>query len=67
MKNLAIVGLGIQGKHLLSEFSKISNVVGCTSTGKKENIWWLKKNYPNVSYSKNINELLKNESIDAIS
>ena len=66
MKNLAIVGLGIQGKHLLSEFSKISNVVGCTSTGKKENIWWLKKNYPNVSYSKNINELLKNESIDAI-
>ena len=66
MKNLAIVGLGIQGKHLLSEFSKISNVVGCTSTGKKENIRWLKKNYPNVSYSKNINELLKNELIDAI-
>ena len=43
MKNLAIVGLGIQGKRLLRDFSKISNVVGCTSIGKKENIQWLKK------------------------
>ena len=32
MKNLDIVGLGIRGKRLLSDFSKISNVVGCTST-----------------------------------
>ena len=66
MKNLAIIGLGIQGKRLLRDFSKISNVVSCTSVGKKENIQWLKKNYPDVSYSKNIDELLKNESIDAI-
>jgi predicted dehydrogenase len=66
MKNLAIIGLGIQGKRLLRDFSKISNVVGCTSTGKKENIQWLKKNYPDVIYSKNINELLENELIDAI-
>ena len=66
MKNLAIVGLGIQGKHLLSEFSKISNIIACTSNGKKDNIQWLKKNYPDVSYSKNIDTLLLNKSIDAI-
>lgn len=66
MKKLAIVGLGIWGKNLVREFSKISNVVVCTSNGKKENIQWLKKNYPNIHYSKNFHELLQNESIDAV-
>lgn len=65
MKKLAIVGLGKWGKNLIREFSKISNVVVCTSNGKKENIQWLKKNYPEIHYSKNLDELLQNESVDA--
>jgi len=66
MKKLAVVGLGKWGKNLVREFSKISTVVVCNSDGKKENIQWLKKNYPNTRYSENLQELLQNKSIDAI-
>jgi UDP-2-acetamido-3-amino-2,3-dideoxy-glucuronate N-acetyltransferase len=66
MKKLAIVGLGKWGKNLVREFSKISNVIICSSNGKKENIQWLTKEYPNIKYAKNIQELLQSKSIDAI-
>ena len=66
MKKLAIVGLGKWGKNLVREFTKISNVIICSSNGKKENIKWLTKEYPNIKYTKNIQELLQNKSIDAI-
>ena len=66
MKKLAVVGLGKWGKNLVREFSKISTVVVCNRNGKKENIQWLKKNYPNIRYSENLQELLQNQSIDAI-
>ena len=66
MKKLAIVGLGKWGKNLVREFSKISNVVVCTTNGKKENIQWLKKKYPGIHYSENFQELLEIKSIDAV-
>jgi predicted dehydrogenase len=66
VKKIAIVGLGKWGKNLIREFSKISNVIICTSNGKKENIKWLKKEYPNIEYTKNFQKLLQNKSIDAI-
>ncbi len=66
MKNIAIVGLGRWGKNLLKEYSKISNVLICASKGNEKNLSWLHRNYPNVSYTTNLNNIFNNESIDAI-
>jgi len=66
MKKLAIIGLGKWGKNLVREFSKVSNVIVCVSNGRKENVQWLKKNYPNIDYSKNFLEILENKTIDAV-
>ena len=66
MKKLAIIGLGKWGKNLVREFSKVSNVIVCVSNGRKENVQWLKKNYPNIDYSKKFLEILENKTIDAV-
>ena len=64
--NVAIIGLGRWGKNLVREFSKISNVVACHSKGDLQNITWLKKNYPNIKYNKNYDEILEDKSIEVI-
>lgn len=66
MKKLAVIGIGKWGKNLICEFSKISNVDICHSNGNKENITWLRKNFPNISHTKNFQDILNNKSIDAI-
>ena len=66
MKNIGIVGLGNWGKTLLGEFDKKTNVSMCVTTGNKKNISWLKKHYPSIKHSTNYDELLQNNSIDAI-
>lgn len=66
MKNLAVVGIGKWGKNLIREFSKISNVSICHSNGNKENITWLRKNFPDISHTKNFQDILNNKSINAI-
>lgn len=66
MKNVAIVGLGRWGKNLLREFSRISNIEICHSTGNVENIEWLRKNFPKVKHTKNFHDVLNNNSIDAV-
>lgn len=66
MKNIAVVGLGKWGKNLLREFSKVCNIVMCHSVGNKENIMWLKKKFPDTKYTKNLRDILNDESIDAV-
>lgn len=66
MKNLAVVGLGKWGKNLIREFSKVANVVICHSNGNKENMVWLRKNFPNIQHTKNFQDILNNKSINAL-
>ena len=42
MNEIAIIGIGRWGKNLIREFSKISKLKICMTTGDKKNIAWLK-------------------------
>ena len=64
MKRIAIVGIGRWGKNLVREFSKFSIISKCITTGNPENIKWLKKNYPKILISTNIDEILNDNNID---
>ena len=66
MKKIAIIGLGQWGKNLLREFSKISCVTKCHTTGNQKNIIWLHKNYPKVVHTTNIKDILTDKNIDAV-
>ena len=66
MKKVALIGLGNWGKILLNEFSKKSYVSNCITKGNLKNISWLRKNYPEIKYSKNYLEILNDKSIDII-
>jgi predicted dehydrogenase len=66
MNQIAIIGIGRWGKNLIREFSKISKVKFCLTTGNKENLKWLKKNYPDVIHTTKISDILNDPSIDAV-
>ena len=66
MKNIAVVGLGKWGKNLLREFSGICNIVICHSIGNRKNLEWLRENFPNIKYTINFQDVLNDESIDAV-
>ena len=63
---LGIIGLGTWGKNLVRDFSKYGEVKKCTSNGNSQNIKWLKKNYPNISYVDNKKEIFNDPEIDAV-
>ena len=64
--NFGVIGLGNWGKNLIRDFSKISNIKKCTSTGNSENIRWLKKNYPSVKYTPDTKEIFNDKRINAV-
>ncbi|TSA16790.1 MAG: gfo/Idh/MocA family oxidoreductase [Nitrosopumilales archaeon] len=66
MKNIAIVGLGKWGKNLLREFSGVCNIAMCHSIGNRKNLEWLRKNFPNIKHTKNFQDILNDELIDAV-
>ena len=66
MNEIAIIGIGRWGKNLIREFSKISKVKICMTTGDKKNIVWLKENYPNVIHTTHISDIVNNSNIDAV-
>jgi len=43
MKQIAIVGMGRWGKNLIRDFSKLSKVKTCVTTGNRKNMMWLRK------------------------
>jgi len=66
MKKIAIIGLGRWGKNLLREYSKICSVSACVTRGDKNNIKWLRDNYPRVKHTNRLDEILNDENINAI-
>jgi len=65
MKNVAIIGIGRWGKLLIKEFDNISNVKFCHFLGSKNNAKWLKKYYPKIESTQNIEDILKSD-VDAV-
>ena len=66
MRNIAIVGLGLWGKNLLKEFSKIGDVTICCTRGNRQNVKWLKHNYPKVKHTKNFNDIIKDKKTNVV-
>jgi len=66
MKQVAIVGMGRWGKNLVRDFSKLSKVKTCVTTGNRKNIMWLRKNYPKINLTTDINQVLNDSDIDAV-
>lgn len=66
MIQIGIIGMGKWGKNLIREFSSIATVSVCVTTGNRENIKWLHKNFPKTKSSNNIKDILENEQITAV-
>ena len=66
MNEIAIIGIGRWGGNLIREFSKISKVKICMTTGNIKNKIWLKENYPNVIHTTHISDIVNNSNIDAV-
>jgi len=66
MKKIAIVGLGNWGKNFVREFSKLSEISICYTKGDTRNLKWLKKNYPSIKHTNKYDDILKNNTIDAV-
>ena len=66
MKQIAIVGMGRWGKNLVRDFSRVSKVKICVTTGNKKNMMWLRKNYPSINFATDINQILNDSDIDAV-
>ena len=66
MKQIAIIGMGRWGKNLVRDFSKLSKIKTCVTTGNRKNMMWLRKNYPNIDLTTDINQVLNDSDIDAV-
>jgi len=66
MKRIGIIGMGKWGKNLIREFSNFAEIPICITTGNQENIKWIQKCFPKTKTSTNINDILHDNSIDAI-
>ena len=66
MKQIAIIGMGRWGKNLIRDFSKVSKVKTCVTTGNKKNMMWIRKNYPGIDFTTDINQVLNDSDIDAV-
>ena len=66
MIKIAIIGLGYWGKKLLKEFNEICDVHYCCTNGNKENIKWLKSNYPTIKYIGTFDDLIKQNDLEAV-
>ncbi|MDC0173682.1 Gfo/Idh/MocA family oxidoreductase [Nitrosopumilus sp.] len=66
MKRIGIIGMGKWGKNLIKEFSNFVEIPICVTNGNKENIKWTQKFFPKTKTSTNINDVLNDNSIDAI-
>ena len=66
MKQIGIVGIGRWGKNLIREFSKLAQVKVCVTTGNQKNLKWLRQNYPEVTHTTDVYQILKDPGIDAV-
>ncbi|RJQ14847.1 gfo/Idh/MocA family oxidoreductase [Candidatus Parcubacteria bacterium] len=63
---VAIVGIGRWGKNLIREFDKLTKISACCNRGNKQEIEWMKKNYPGIKLTTDYTSLLKDKSINAL-
>lgn len=61
--NVGIIGIGRWGRNLLRTFDRISQVKICAD---KNNIDWIKEEYPHIKTTSNYKEILEDKSIDAV-
>ena len=66
VKKIAVIGMGVWGKKLIHEFSKIAEIKYSHSLGDRKNISWLHKNHPEIRYTNNINVILEDKEIEAV-
>lgn len=66
MVSIGIVGLGKWGKNLLRDFSSMCEVKTCCVTKISKNLNWLKKNYPKIKITFQYEEILNDETINAV-
>jgi len=64
--SIGIVGLGKWGKNLLRDFSSMCEVKTCCVTKISKNLNWLKKNYPKIKITFQYEEILNDETINAV-
>lgn len=69
--NLAVVGIGRWGQNLIKEFRDLEKiglcrVVLCVSSGNRENLDKLKKNYSTVAHTTDFKQVLSDPTIDAV-
>ncbi|MCK5305570.1 MAG: Gfo/Idh/MocA family oxidoreductase [Candidatus Omnitrophica bacterium] len=65
--NTAVIGVGNWGKNLVRNFAELSNsnLIACCDLDEKK-LEKIKKSFPKVSVTKNVNDVLRDPEIDAI-
>ena len=66
MKQIGIIGMGKWGKNLIREFSNFVEISKCVTNGNQDNIKWIQKYFSKTKSSTNINDILDDNSIDAV-
>ncbi len=61
--NIGMIGVGRWGKNLLGQFHKISNI---NYVANKNNVDYIRENFPSINTTLDYNQILKDESIDAV-
>ena len=60
------MGLGKWGRNLLNAFYEICNIGICCTTGRTENLDWLKKNFPKIKFTNRFEDIINDKKIDSI-
>lgn len=63
---VAVVGFGNWGKNLVREFSAITSVPICYTSGNPKNIELLKRQFPKIVHTTNFQDILTDDTIGAV-
>lgn len=63
---VAIIGVGRWGKNLVKGFSQEAEVLYCLHRNSTETSEWLENNFPKIKIAKDYEEILKDDSVDAV-
>src|SRR5213593_4711970 len=66
MKRVAIIGLGRWGQCLLRVFSSYAEVPVCCNRGGSDAAAWVAQHYPEVKMTFDIDDVLRDERVDAV-
>ena len=66
MNKFAVIGIGKWGNVLIGEFNKLGDVVYAVNNGSIKNLGWLRKNFPRILHTRNIDKVLIQKDIESI-